>query len=338
MKAKEGHRYYEKRTRLETVIPLKTPFIIFLDPSSACNLRCQFCPCGRAHDDLWTEEKKRSVGFLPMDLFRKIVDDCADFPDKIKVLRLYKEGEPLLNPHFAEMVAYAKQSGHFLGVDTTSNGTLLQPKLNRDIVKAGLDRINISIEGLNSKEYEEVSGVQLDFDELCNNIRDLYEHKGQCHIFIKTIVDYYEGSATDARRQKFYDLFGDICDEISFEYTSPCWPGFGQEGLGEKGIYGNKIERHLICPRIFYILTINSDGTASECHVDWNRQLVIGDARKETVTELWKKLDVHRIAHLKGNRDKMPGCSVCLEPDAAAMDNIDSYREELLRKFLEDSK
>ena len=65
MKAVEGQRYIkEGRTKLETVIPLQTPFILYCDPASICNLQCEFCPCGRAHADLWTEDKKKSINFL----------------------------------------------------------------------------------------------------------------------------------------------------------------------------------------------------------------------------------------------------------------------------------
>ena len=34
----------EGRTPLETVISLSTPFVIFVDPASACNFKCTFCP------------------------------------------------------------------------------------------------------------------------------------------------------------------------------------------------------------------------------------------------------------------------------------------------------
>ena len=71
MIAKEGHRYYKERTKLETVIPLQTPFILYVDPSSACNLRCNFCPCGMAHSDLWTDEKRNSIGIMDFDIFKK---------------------------------------------------------------------------------------------------------------------------------------------------------------------------------------------------------------------------------------------------------------------------
>jgi hypothetical protein len=36
----------EGRTPLETVIPLSTPFIVFVDPASACHFECTFCPTG----------------------------------------------------------------------------------------------------------------------------------------------------------------------------------------------------------------------------------------------------------------------------------------------------
>lgn len=335
MKAAVGHRYYMERTRLETVIPLRTPFILFVDPSSTCNLRCTFCPCGGAHTELWTEEKRRSIGTMKMDIFHKIVDDCREFPDKIKVLRLYKDGEPLANPHFEEMVAYANDSGCFTGIDTTTNGTLLNPKRNREIVKAGLSRINISVEGLDAETYERLCGVKLDYEEFRANIRDLYEHKGNCHIFIKTIAENCAGENDEEKRHKFYELFGDICDEISFEHIAPCWPGFDKELYNDTvGVYGNKIQEYVVCPRLFYVMAIDSDGAASRCIVDWNRQMLIGSVLDISVPELWRKMDEYRIQHLKGNRRKLLGCSECLEIEVAAMDNIDAYREELLKKFV----
>lgn len=335
MVAKEGHRYYKERTRLETVIPLKTPFILYVDPSSICNLQCNFCPCGRAHDDLWTVEKKNSIGIMKMETFRKIIDDCKDFPDKIKVLRLYKEGEPLLNPNFANMVAYAKESGKFIGIDTTTNGTLLNPKLNREIIKAGLTRIHISVEGLSSDEYLNICGKKIDFDEFRANLKDLYDHKGDCHIFIKTITENCNEVDELRKKEKFYNLFGDMCDEISFEHIAPCWPGFDKELYSDTtGVYGNKIQECIVCPRLFYILTINSDGAASRCIVDWNRKMLIGDVYNNTVPELWKMMDEYRLEHLKGNRRKMIGCDECLEIETAALDNIDAYRNELLKKMI----
>lgn len=334
MKAVEGQRYIkEGRTKLETVIPLQTPFILYCDPASICNLQCEFCPCGRAHSDLWTEDKKKSIGIMDFEIFKKIVDDCAQFPDKIKVLRLYKEGEPLINPSFVKMVEYAKQSNHFRSIDTTSNGTLLNPKLNREIVAAGLDRINISVEAMDSEGYKKISNANIDFERFLDNLRDLYENKGNLHIFCKTMAENYKTSFEETK-ERFYKTFGDICDEITVERMAPCWPDFNTEFMDkEVGVYGNKIQECVVCPRLFYILTINSDGESSRCIVDWNRKMTFGNVKDFSLKELWKKMDKFRIAHLKGDRRKMTGCSTCLEIETACIDNIDAYREELLTRF-----
>ena len=72
-------------------------------------------------------ETGRFQGVMKYDVFRKIVDDLGEFEKPIKVLRMYKDGEPFLNKRLADMVAYAKQSKHVDYIDTTTNGTFLSP-------------------------------------------------------------------------------------------------------------------------------------------------------------------------------------------------------------------
>ena len=337
MKAVEGNRYIRERTKLETVVPLHTPFVLFVDPSSACNISCSFCPCGNSQKSIWSVARRKGVGIMTLDIFQKILDDCKSFPDKIKVLRLYKEGEPLLNPHFAEMVALAKRSGCFSGIDTTTNGLLLNPKLNREIICAGLTRINISVEGLSGEAYQKICGVSIDFEQFRANIEDLYKHKGNCHIFIKTVAEeeVTAGQITNAEKERqFKKIFGDICDEISFEYPTPSWPGFDlKTATPETGVYGHQVRSCEVCPYIFYGMPVNSDGTVSICFADWNRQALIGDVRNYTIPELWNMMDRYRIAHLTGRRKIMPGCDECMQPEFTAIDRIDEFRDEILAKM-----
>ncbi len=330
MKAKIGTRYHKNRTELQTVIPLKTPFILYLDPSSACNLCCSFCPCGGAHKDLWTEEKKNSVCVMDFDLYKKIIDDCQGFPDKIRVLRLYKEGEPLVNKRLPEMIEYARKSGQFETIDFTTNGTLLNPEVNRKLVEAGLSRINISVEALDAKGYKDISNVDIDYERFIDNIRDLYEHRGDCHIFIKTMVDNIDKDT----EQRFYDLFGDICDEIAMEHIANCWPGFENTKERVNVYHGEGYKEYVVCPRIFYILTINANGSASHCIVDWNYKGIIGDAKTQSVVDIWNSKEYQdiRLAHLNCHRRDITLCRDCMEIESAAVDNIDEYREMLLEK------
>lgn len=336
MNAKKGKRIIEgERTRLETVIPLDTPFILFLDPSSKCNLSCQFCPCGNAHKDSWGANKKTSI--MPYSLYRKIIDDVAQFPVQLKVLRLYKEGEPLLNKRLPDMIHYAKKKEVAGSIDFTTNGVLLVPDLSLALIDAGIDRINISVEALSEEEYFKVCGLKIDFRQFINNLQFLYKNKQQCHIFIKIIDE----SLGKHKEQEFFDLFGEFCDEIDIEKVTPVWPEFQLESqFGNKfetNILGGEVNNNLVCPYIFYQMCINSDGSVSACLMDWNHKLIVGNAKDRNVVEIWQNevLTKMRIENLSANRNSLDVCKECGQLKYGGLvDNIDEYREELLSKIL----
>lgn len=332
MKAKIKPRIdLENRTKLETVIPLSVPFIIFVDPSDLCNFRCKFCPSG---DMALMKKIGRSLQVMNFELYKKIIDDICEFEKPIKVLRLYKDGEPLLNPHFAEMVRYAKEKKCAERVDTTTNASLLNPKINLEIIEAGLDRINISIEGVNAEQYLEFSNYTINFDKLVENIRHLYENRKNCEIIIKIPGD----NLSENDKEKFYEIFGEMADGVSIEHTMSCWPEFDLKGIEvnqEFGIYGQKIKEVQVCPYVFYSFSINSDGSASLCFLDWSRKLIIGDATKEKVKDIWngKKLLEYQIMFLNKKRKEHPVCGNCGQLTHGLSDNIDDYTEELFNKI-----
>jgi MoaA/NifB/PqqE/SkfB family radical SAM enzyme len=332
MKAKIRPRIELKnRTKLETVIPLKTPFTIFVDPSDLCNFQCKFCP--NSDRDL-VKKTNRSLKTMDLELFKKIVDDICEFEKPIKVLRMYKDGEPLLNPKFVEMVRYAKEKKCAERVDTTTNASLLSPKKNLEIIDTGIDRINISIEGVNAKQYLEFSKYKLDFDKFIENIRHLYDHRKNCEIIIKISGD----TISEDDKKKFYDIFGDIADGVFIEHVMSCWPEFELKGIKvnqEVGIYGQKIKEVQVCPYVFYSFSINSDGLASLCFLDWSEKLIIGDTRKESVKDIWngQKMFEYRKMFLEKKRKDHPFCGKCGQMTHGLPDDIDAYAEELLKKI-----
>jgi len=321
----------ENRTRLETVIPLSVPFIINVDPSDKCNFQCKFCPTG---DRELMKNVGRSLKTMDFKLYKKIIDDICEFEKPIKVLRLYKDGEPLLHPRFAEMVRYAKEKKCSERIDTTTNASLLNPKRNLGIIEAGLDRINISIEGVNEKQYLEFSNYKIDFDKLVGNVRHFYENRKNCEMIIKINGD----TISDDDKKKFYEIFGDIADGVYIEYIMSCWPEFELKGVAvnwEMGLYGQKIKEVQVCPYVFYSFSINSDGSASACFLDWSRKLIIGDAKSESVKDIWngEKLLNYQKMFLMKKRKQHPICGNCGQMSHGMPDNIDDYAEELLDKL-----
>jgi radical SAM protein with 4Fe4S-binding SPASM domain len=312
MKAKIKPRInLENRTRLEEVIPLSTPMILFVDPSSMCNFKCKFCPTGNPK---LIEDTGRWQGQMDFNLYKKIIDDLKEFDKPLKVLRLYKEGEPLLNKRFVDMVRYAKESSVVKYIDTTTNGYLLTPERIKPILDAGLDRINISVDGMSDDQFLEFTGVKVNFKKYVENISHLYEIKGDCEICIKIAGDYMN--------------------------IAPCWPEFNVEDrLGvkiTKGIYDQPIGDVNTCPYIFYSISINSDGSASLCFLDWARKLLIGDVRKQSLKEIWEgdALFQYQIEHLRGKRKENLVCKQCGQLTHCLPDNIDPYVDALTERLL----
>ncbi len=333
MKAKVKPRInLDNRVPLQTVIPLSTPFVLFVDPVNTCNFQCKFCPTG---DRDLIKKTGRWQGRINFDLYRKIIDGLEEFEQPLKVLRLYKEGEPLLHTRFADMVSYAKKSGYVEYVDTTTNGYLLTPEKVGPLLDAGIDRINISVDGMSDEQYWDFAHVRVDFDRFVNNIRYLYQHKGDCEICVKIPGDIL--SSEDKAR--FFETFGEISDRVFIENIAPCWPAFNVEEYMDiqisEGIYGQPIGEVQSCPYIFYSIAVNTDGTVSLCFLDWERTLIIGDTKTQTIKEIWESqtLREHQVAHLQGRRKHNATCAECGQLSHCLPDNIDAYTGQIMERM-----
>jgi len=335
MNKKNQHRINTKnRTPLKDVIPLNTPFVIYIDPSSVCNFRCKFCPSGEL--DV-IRNTTRWPGILSMEIFKKAINDLAEFNNPIKALKLFKDGEPLLNKNLHEMVKYAKDSGLVNFIEITTNGSLLTPDRVDQIIEAGINRINISLYGMSAKDFLNFTRTEIDFEKFLDNIRYLYAHRCDCQVFIKTTA----GISEENVRDKFFEIFAPICDYINIENISPFWPGYEFQNRyniklnTDVGTFGNTLEEKTVCPYLFYALAINSDGTVDQCSCDWRHDFLIGNVREQSLKQIWdsKKLYDLRMLHLQGKRKEHPLCKSCKEISYESVDNIDNYREEIAEKL-----
>lgn len=321
----------EKRNKLEEVIPLDGPYTVAIDPCNLCNFKCNFCAI-QSKDEKLSFKKQ----LMSLELFKKIIDDLKAFPHKLKILRINGQGEPLLNPCICEMIKYAKESNVADYIEMITNGSRLNPALNRELIDSGIDRIRISIEALDEAGYREIAGTKIDFEEFIGNIRDLHEISGECEIYCK-IVDV--AVPTESDKKRFFELFSEICDRIFIDNVIPLWSDFEElsavTATVEKGMHGQQVKDVLVCPYSFYSLIINSDGEVTACCADWKRKLVFGNLKKDSLQEIWQgdKLKAFWIQMLKGNKNRYEMCSKCLLPMYDCNDNIDEFAEVILARL-----
>jgi len=335
----------EDRTPLQDVIPLSMPFIIFLDPSNVCNFKCTFCPTG--HPEIISKTKRQTI--MSFDTFTAAIDGLDSFPgnSKLKTLRLYKDGEPFVNPRLADMVRYARKSNRITSIDTTTNAALMTPNRLAELLEAGINKINISINGMNDITYSNFCRTKITFEKILDNVKWLFKNKGDCIVFIKAPSQLL----TPSEQRDFLSIFGEYCDEIALENFAPCWPNFDVTEmtgiqLGSEGIYKQPLSNVDVCPYIFYSLAINSDGSVSACFIDWEHKLLVGNIHSPNTTlhDIWNShaLNSMRRMHLLGLRrsaivthPSQKVCGNCGHMDYCMPDNIDAYRNTLLERLKE---
>jgi radical SAM protein with 4Fe4S-binding SPASM domain len=117
-----------------------------------------------------------------------------------------------------------------------------------------------------------------------------------------------------------------------------CWydVNMGDIKKNEKvGVYGDPLTHVDVCPYIFYSMCVQYDGVVSACFLDWNRKLVIGNMKINSLVEIWNGLPMlsYRRDMLLKKRSKIPICKDCDQLRAGEPVNIDHIAEELLEKL-----
>ena len=334
MRAKQIPRIdIHDRIELKNELPLRTPYVIHIDPCDTCNFKCKFCPSG--NKELMKKTTGRGYGPMDFEVYKRIIDSLKEFPDKIRVIRLYKEGEPLLHPRLADMVRYAKESGCCERVDTTTNASLLTHEKSLELIEAGLDRLNISVEGINAQQYKEFSGYSLDYQKFVEQIAFFYEQRKQCEVNIKICGD----NLTSEQEEEFYNTFGNITDGISVERAIEYWPKFDEmqvevdESVNMLGGNSGEVQ---VCPYVFYEMCINSNGSYSLCRFDWNHAMIMGKDFTGWVSpkKIWDSITLwnFQCTFLKKQRKMLTilSCPKCGVMKQGVPEDIDEFAMEIL--------
>ncbi len=108
--------------------------------TSRCNVNCLYCH----HDGIMPKSEEMTAE----EIFR-----IAQVAREIGILKIrLSGGEPLIRPDIVEIVEKISTLG-FKDVSITTNGTLMERYADK-LVKAGLNRVNVSLDTLNPDTYK----------------------------------------------------------------------------------------------------------------------------------------------------------------------------------------
>lgn len=131
--------------------------VIEVRPISGCNVRCVYCS---------VDEDKRVVDFVVdadylVEEFKKIVD----FKNVGGIeAHIASQGEPTLYADLARLIAGIKKIPQVSVISIDTNGTLLTKQKIDDLISAGLNRVNFSINAISESVAQKIANVDLGYN------------------------------------------------------------------------------------------------------------------------------------------------------------------------------
>ena len=117
---------------------------VYLEPTTLCNLLCRTCI-----RNVWDEPP----GMMSAETFARIIEGVRSLWP-LPTVFFGGFGEPFAHPDLLAMLAEAKSIG--CTVELITNGTRLDEETRRELVRIGLDRLWVSIDGATPESYADV--------------------------------------------------------------------------------------------------------------------------------------------------------------------------------------
>ncbi|TAM37192.1 radical SAM/SPASM domain-containing protein [bacterium] len=274
------------------------PLHVDFEASFRCNLSCPMC--FRPHID------RKDYGDMDFDLYRKGIDECAKYG--LYSIRLSWRGESTLNPAIVEMIKYAKEKG-IKEVSFITNGSLLEGKLAEGLIRAGLDYLTVSVDGL-EKHYNTLRQPST-FKGISRKLKEFYILKNRIGdgfplLKIQAIWTYIKEDP-----KAYYNHFKDFTDKINFDPEN------------DYSLREVPQDSNFICQYPWQRITITWNGKVPLCISDWNLDTKIGDLATQTIKDIWLGEEMERYRKIQLNKERLsiPCCKKCHRPSTEQLGN-----------------
>lgn len=289
----------------KTLVELPFPTRFAVEVNADCNLKCSMCH----HDQM-----VRPKGRMPFPLFQKCADEIAKVSPRTQVWFSFC-GEPLLEPELLlRMLDYGRSVG-LQSMNINTNGVLLDNAIADGLLKAGVERICIGIDGFTKEAYEQAR---------CGGDRDLVY--ANVEYLLQQRDKMEDGPEVNVQ---FIDM---PCNEGELEPFVEYWLARGATVKARNQLsWGGRIEsaldvpeeRRIPCPWAMTMMHVFWDGRVPRCPGDTEGEDGVGNAWDDTLVNLWKDLGKYRDLHMAREFDKLPPtCHDCKDWMTGVADRI----------------
>tara|TARA_A100001515_G_scaffold81178_2_gene64368 strand:- start:25636 stop:26772 length:1137 start_codon:yes stop_codon:yes gene_type:complete len=273
----------------------KFPCYLLIEPVSACNLRCVMC---FQIDKTFT--KKPYMGVMPMDLYKKVVDQAV--AGGTRAITLASRGEPLMHKQICEMLDYAK--GKFFEIKINTNATKMTEEHCHAILSSNVTELVFSIDAERKDLYERIR-VRGKFDTVVDNIK-MFHSIREKHYPDSNTMTTASGVFFDEEQsiEKYTKFFQKLVDNVAVVNIENRW-----------NTYANETHPDITspCEYLWQRMYVWFDGISNPCDVDYKSYLKVGNLNDSTIKEIWsgETYNALRKDHISGSRSKWNPCDRC---------------------------
>jgi MoaA/NifB/PqqE/SkfB family radical SAM enzyme len=280
----------------------RKPVVYNIETTNACNMKCEMCPR--------TTMMTRKVETMDRDTFLRIVDQIEPFKEELwfrweesvekeyginkddmsenhfflyiipKIIQLHGYGDPLLDKNMPEYIKILSEKG--IQSYFSCNPSNIDREKMIKMFENGLSYIKYSIETVDDALHKKIRGRASDFTNSYNKIAELLKIKKENGY--KTIIIITMLNLNRANQMNEYKLLKDAFEglDVYIYLKSEDQQWYRKDYHGTKSIHWSEF-----CKHPWMSMTIKSNGEAAMCMEDYNNEIVLGDAKKESLYDIW---------------------------------------------------
>lgn len=302
-----GSSYLGTLFSKERVVVSGMPVYVSTELTNNCNLNCPECSSGSG-------QMKRQRGFMDISLFRIIIKELKPY---LYNINLYFQGEPMLHPLFFSFTDSCRD----IHSTVSTNGHFLSPDNSDRIVRSGLNRLIVSIDGTDQESYSAYrkNGNLESVIEGLNSVstaKARYKSTMKLEIqFLVNRINEHQIPQVRSLAKRLNALLTLKSMQIINEENAGLWLPADKkyrryEMVDSKFVIKNSMPDR--CSRLWLNPVVTWDGKVIPCCFDKDAEYIMGDLSQESFREIWNgpRYRVFRRAILK-DRSMIEICRNC---------------------------
>ena len=278
------------------------PVFVSVEPANRCNLHCPECPVGKGRQNAKTA-------------YLDNIDFLSDVCDSLIVIQFYFQGEPLLNNKLPELINYASRKRLFTIVST--NAQLLDKQWAYRLVKGGLSKIIVSIDGYTQEAYSQYR-VGGNIEKAKQALSYLNEAKRELNSPIQIVLQCLRLKTNENEWQllkNHYKEWGatkiefktaQFDDYVHGSSLMPSDSKYSRYIKQSDGTYKRKKTYKNYCYRLWSGCVVTAAGEVLPCCFCKDGRYVYGNVNNEKLSTIWKSENAEKFRKtLIPNRKKI---------------------------------